>query len=138
MYRAAILEAFSEKLVIKELPIPEPQNGEVLVRVEAAPINPSDLSFLKGHYSSGKKPPCTPGFEGSGVVVRSGGGLVGWHVNGKRVAFTSTRTSTSGSWGEYALANATEVIPIPDDVSFETAASSIVNPLTALTMLETV
>jgi NADPH:quinone reductase-like Zn-dependent oxidoreductase len=70
--------------------------------------------------------------------VRSGGGFLGWHVKGKRVAFTPTSTNTTGSWGEYALLNATDVIAIPDDVSFETAATSVVNPLTALTMLETV
>lgn len=54
--------------------------------MESAPINPSDLSFMKGNYSSKKTLPCTPGFEGSGVVVENGGGLLGWKVTGKRVA----------------------------------------------------
>jgi NADPH:quinone reductase-like Zn-dependent oxidoreductase len=59
----------------------------VLIRVEASPINQSDLLFLKGLYPGEKKPPCTPGFEGAGTVIESGGGLMGWHMKGKKVAF---------------------------------------------------
>ena len=44
----------------------------MLVKVDSAPINPSDLAFLQGSYSSEKKYPCVPGFEGSGTVVSSG------------------------------------------------------------------
>lgn len=82
------MEEYKKPLIVKELDIPVPQNGEVLIRVESAPINPSDLSFLNGFYSSQKQPPCTPGFEGSGVVIQSGGGFMGWSLNGKRVAFS--------------------------------------------------
>lgn len=72
---AMVLEEFKKPAELKEIPIPVPKDGEVLIRVESAPINPSDLSFLKGHYSSNKPLPCVPGFEGSGVVVASGGGI---------------------------------------------------------------
>lgn len=71
--KALVLEEFGQPLVVKEIEVPKPKEGEVLIRVEASPINPSDASFLKGSYSSQRKTPCVPGFEGSGVVVSSGG-----------------------------------------------------------------
>jgi NADPH2:quinone reductase len=45
----------------------------VLIKIECSPLNPMDLSFIKGSYSSVKKLPATPGFEASGTVVASGG-----------------------------------------------------------------
>lgn len=71
--KALVLEDFKTPASLKVIEIPVPRNGEVLIRVESAPINPSDLAFLKGHYSSNKPLPCVPGFEGSGVVVSNGG-----------------------------------------------------------------
>lgn len=41
----------------------------MLIKVEAAPVNPSDLLFIQGTYPAGKKAPCVPGLEGSGIVV---------------------------------------------------------------------
>lgn len=87
--RALVLEDFTNPAQFKEIPIPTPKDGEVLIKMESAPINPSDLAFLKGHYSSDKPFPCVPGFEGSGVVVASGGGLLGWSLVNKRVAVAS-------------------------------------------------
>ena len=49
-------------------------------------LDPSDLLFLEGKYSAGEDLPRTPGFEGSGTVVASGGGIMGWSIKGKRVA----------------------------------------------------
>ena len=109
----------------------------MLVRVEAAPINPADLIFIAGHYSSDKKPPCTPGMEGSGVVVSAGSGPGATALVGKRIAFVEGKHGT-GSWGEYILLKAESAIPIPEEVSLETAACSFVNPVTVLLMLETV
>lgn len=104
------------KFAVKRLPIPKPADGEVLIKVMAAPINPSDLIFIQqGAYDS-KKVPCVPGFEGSGVVIASGGGLVGWGLVDKRVAFTPTLSS--GTYGQYALAKARECMPIEDSLSF--------------------
>lgn len=55
--RAVVLEEFGKKLVVKEIPIPKPGPGQVLVKMEASPINPSDLSFFDGTYDSPRKPP---------------------------------------------------------------------------------
>lgn len=67
--KALLLEGPS-KITVKELPIPKPADGEVLIKVMAAPINPSDVYFIKsGAYSGVKTAPCVAGFEGSGVVI---------------------------------------------------------------------
>ncbi|KAL4506569.1 hypothetical protein ABPG72_000140 [Tetrahymena utriculariae] len=134
--KALVLEEFGQPLVLKEIDIPQPHQGEVLIRVESTPINPSDASFLKGSYSSSRKTPCVPGFEGSGVVVKSGGGDIADSLLNKRVAFTAG--GQNGTFAQYTTANANFVLPIEDDVTFNQAASSFVNPLTVIAMLETV
>jgi NADPH:quinone reductase-like Zn-dependent oxidoreductase len=53
----------------------------------AAPINPSDLALYDGHYEHQKKFPTAMGFEGSGIVEESGGGIMGWTLVGKKVGF---------------------------------------------------
>jgi len=60
--------------------------------VMACPINPSDLYYMKGWYDDydlfKTTYPNAPGWEGAGLVVQSGGGIMGWKNSGKRVAFT--------------------------------------------------
>lgn len=86
--KALILEG-PEKISVKNVPIPKPADGQVLIKVMAAPINPSDIVFIKlGAYSDTKKTPCIAGFEGSGLVIENGGGFMGWGLVGKKVAFT--------------------------------------------------
>lgn len=57
-----------ESLTVAEIPVPRPGPGEVLVKVHASPVNPSDLMFIQGLYGFRKPLPATPGFEGSGTV----------------------------------------------------------------------
>lgn len=97
--KAIVLEG-QEKLVVKDVEIPVPKDGEVLVKMEASPINPSDIAFMKGVYGTKKPIPSIPGFEGSGTVVKSGGGMLGWYVEGKRVAVSSGQ-GYSGCYAEY-------------------------------------
>jgi NADPH:quinone reductase-like Zn-dependent oxidoreductase len=118
-----------------DVPAPEPQRGEVLVRMLASPINPSDLMFIAGGYGIKPRLPATPGFEGVGVVEATGGGVLGWLRKGKRVAVINDRI---GNWGEYTVTKARQVIPVPDDISDEQAATFFVNPATALVMTQDV
>ena len=73
-YRADVLDAING-LKVAERPIAPLKRGQVLVRIEAAPCNPSDLLLLQGKYGSLKKLPTVPGWEGAGMVVASGGGI---------------------------------------------------------------
>jgi NADPH:quinone reductase-like Zn-dependent oxidoreductase len=114
-----------------DVPAPQPARGEVLVRMLASPINPSDLMYIAGKYGLKPRLPATPGFEGVGVVEATGGGVLGWLRKGKRVAVINDRI---GNWAEYTVTKARQVIPVPDDVSDEQAATFFVNPATAVVM----
>ena len=121
-------------LELRELPLPEPPPGHVLVRMLASPINPSDLIYITGSYKKISALPATPGFEGVGVVER-GGGFLGWLRKGKRVAVINDAT---GNWREYTVVPARQVVPVPRDLSDEQAACFFVNPATALVMTQSV
>lgn len=118
-----------------DVPAPEPARGEVLVRMLASPINPSDLMYIAGKYGLKPTLPATPGFEGVGVVEATGGGFLGWLRKGKRVAVINDRV---GNWAEYTVTTARQVLPVPDDLSDEQAATFFVNPATALAMTRAV
>lgn len=132
--KAAIFDRFgppAEVLRIRDVPPPTPRRGEVLVRMLASPVNPSDVMYVEGRYALRPTLPATPGFEGVGVVEKAGGGLLGWFRKGKRVAVVSNQI---GTWGEWTVTKARQVIPVPDDLPDEQAATFFVNPATALAM----
>ena len=136
--RALVQERFGEPgevLSLKDDPKPTPGPGQVLVRMLASPINPSDLMMVRGVYSYEPRLPVTPGFEGVGVVEESGGGLIGWFQKGKRVAVASQNACC---WAEYVVIPAKQAVPIPDTLSVEQAASAFVNPTTAYAMTQRV
>lgn len=129
---AALLDTFSGPSGLRnvELPVPEPRRGEILVKVICSPVNPSDVLYCSGRYGSPPTLPVVPGFEGCGIVVASGGGLLANRLVGKRVA--GAVQSGQGFWAEYVVLKALEALPVPGDVSDESAASAFINPLTAL------
>lgn len=134
--RAIVVTEYGKSLEIKELPVPVPKEGQVLIKMEASPINPSDLGYVGGNYrATGKVLPSVPGFEGSGTIVQSGGGIIGWSLVGKRVAVAAP-DNLDGTWAEYMVTDAKRCLPIPNEISFEEAASTFVNPLTCAAMLE--
>ena len=121
------------KPIIEEIPVPVPGPGQVLVRMAASPVNPSDLALLRGGYLS-RPYPFTPGLEGSGMVVRSGGGVLPWLRTGKRVA-CSPDPGENGTWAEYMRTSAMRVFPLHPRVSLEKGSMMLVNPLTALAFI---
>ena len=93
----------------KEIPVP--RNGQVLIKVEYGVINPTDTYYMAGKYNGTYSYPLVPGLEGSGTVVQSGGGFLGWKLTGKRVAFTRiserpAQYTQGGSYAEYCVTNA--------------------------------
>ena len=126
-----------ESLRVVELPLPVPTPGEVLIKVAASPINPSDLMFIRGLYGLKKPLPAIPGFEGSGTVMRSGGGFLGRMLVGKRVACHATDPKTvGGMWSEYLVAPAAACVPLKKNVDLEHAAMMLVNPFTAWALVD--
>jgi NADPH:quinone reductase len=134
-YRGNLNDAI-RGLQVSERPVPRPRRGQVLIRVEAAPCNPSDLLLLQGKYGALKKLPTVPGWEGAGVVVDSGGGLLARWLKGKRVA-CALSSDRDGTWAEYFVGNAKECIPLKPQISWDQAAGLIINPFTAVGLLET-
>lgn len=124
-----------ESLVLTEKPVPQPRPGEVLVQISAAPINPSDLMFLRGFYANPKKLPVVAGFEGSGTVVASGGGFIGRMLVGKRVACAAPNDG-DGTWAEYMVTSEKFCIPLRRGITLEQGAMLIVNPLTAWALMD--
>jgi len=124
-----------ECLEVQTVATPIPGKGEVLIKVERSPINPSDQSQLRSPYdrANARALPAACGFEGSGTVVQSGGGLFAWLVNGKRVA---AAVNAAGMWSEYVVAYALQCVALPTGVSFEQGSSVFVNPLTVVAFVE--
>lgn len=118
-----------EVLRVESLPIPEPGAGELRVRVQARPINPSDILFIRGTFGRHPALPSTAGFEGAGIIDAVGDGVS--MVPGTRVVVKST-----GTWQQYQLVKPHEVIPIPDRLDIESAAQFAINPLTAWLLLD--
>lgn len=135
---AVVLDSYSgvEALRVEQRPVPRPGHNEVLVKVAASPINPSDLAFLEGRYGFKKPPPVIPGFEGSGTVVAVGGGMMGRYFLGRRVACLR-QGKGDGVWADYVVtATKGGALPLHHSVSLELGAMSAVNPLTAMAFLE--
>ncbi len=120
-------------LRVEDMPRPEPYPNEILVRLNARPINPSDLLTVSGQYGSLPKLPATPGFEGAGVVE-----AVGDKVKTVQVGQRVVPIGGNGTWQEYITLNAAQAIPIPDNISDVQAAMLLVNPPTAWIMLNEV
>lgn len=121
-------------LQVRDLPMPEPGVGQVRVRMIASPINPSDLLTVRGTYGRAPKLPATPGYEGVGVIDATGPGLlklIRGLKPGRRVAVLN---SGGGNWADYVVLSARNVVPLPDAIPDEQAASFFVNPATALVM----
>lgn len=140
---------------VAEVEFPDPTGNQVLVKMEAAPINPSDLAILTGaadlenaEYSSGKFVADMPepfnsaqkgrhgmrlpaGNEGAGTVVAAGEGEMAQALIGQRVACVP-----GSAYSQYCLAEAVMCLPL-GDVSSEAGASAFVNPMTALGFVET-
>ncbi|HEU4324461.1 MAG TPA: zinc-binding dehydrogenase [Roseiflexaceae bacterium] len=133
--RAVVLDAYDGvSLRVEERPTPQPGPGEVLVRMVAGAINPSDLMFVRGMYGVRKPLPAMPGFEGSGTVVAAGGGVWARALLGRRVACSSGETS--GTWAEYNLVPAGMCVPLLPQVGTLQGAMLIVNPLTAWALVD--
>jgi NADPH2:quinone reductase len=113
-----------ENLKYSDLPKPEPQQGQALIKVEAAGVNFIDVYFRTGLYKAPEKP-ILLGSEGAGTVAAVGPG-VNLPIDA-RVAWAMTR----GSYAEYAVIPASNLVTIPEAVSFEDAAAVMLQGMTA-------
>ena len=113
-----------EVLKLADLPIPQPGPGQVLIRIEAIGVNFIEIYFRKGVYKAAL--PLTPGSEAAGTVEELGPGVTGFAA-GDAVA----STSVLGSYAEYALVPAAQLVKMPDGLSMEQAAAALLQGMTA-------
>ncbi|MGT2438423.1 zinc-binding dehydrogenase [Bradyrhizobium betae] len=158
--RSLIKKSGELEISLLDVPTPEPGPDEVVVRVEAAPINPSDLGLLIGAAdmstakASGTKdaPVITAkvpegamramagrldesmpvGNEGAGVVIKTGSSDAAKALMGKTVAMIG-----GAMYAQYRTLKVRECLPLPEGTTAAEGASCFVNPLTALGMTET-
>jgi len=154
--RSIIKSSGELELSLAEVAIAPPAGDEVLVRVEASPLNPSDLGLLLGpadlstlQSAGGKTTAKVPehflkamkarldesmpvGNEGAGVVIAAGPDPAAQALVGKTVALLG-----GAMYAQYRTAKAGDVLPLPAGATAADGASCFVNPLTALGMTET-
>lgn len=143
--KAAVAEVLGQPLVLKEVPVPDPGYGEVLVKLITSGVCHTDLHVRDGDWHVKAKLPIIPGHEGAGIVVKLGRGVTTLKV-GDRVGHawlhnscggcshcrsgwetvcteqTQTGFAADGCFAEYTVARADYVGKIPDNLSFAQAA----------------
>jgi len=118
-----------EVMHLEEIETPVPGEGEVLIKVAAVGVNYADLAQRQGAYLTRTRTPMTLGVEVAGTVAELGPG-VRTPAEGSRVV-----AYVNGGYAEYAVAQATTVIPIPPNLDFIQAAAFPVQGLTAYQLL---
>lgn len=131
------LERPGDYLELGTVPRPVPGPGQILIKMRRAAVNPSDIAFVQGFYGQARVQGKPAGFEGVGTVVEAGPGLIGRFLVGRDVGFYATPDG-SGTWAEYAVTQTQFALPLKKGVSDRDAAGLIVNPVTAVAMLELV
>jgi NADPH:quinone reductase-like Zn-dependent oxidoreductase len=157
--RSLVKKSGTLEVSLVPVPTPEPAADEIVIRVEATPINPSDIALLLGPVDmntakqsgsaaspvlianileraipalSARFDQSMPvGNEGAGTVVKAGSSPAAQALMGKLVAVAS-----GSMYSQFKVAKAGEVLVLPSGTTAQQAASCFVNPLTALSMVE--
>ena len=118
--KAIVVREFGEPEVmqLEEVPTPQPTGSQVLVKIEAAGVNPVDTYLRTGIHAHAPKLPYTPGKDGAGIIESVGPDVTRFKL-GDRVY---TAGSVSGTYAEYSLCRDEDLGPLPDNVSFEQGA----------------
>jgi threonine dehydrogenase-like Zn-dependent dehydrogenase len=124
-----------EVLRVVDRPVREPGPGEVRVAVKAAAVNPTDIG-LRQRGVEGLEAPWVPGMDAAGTVESLGEGVERFAVGDAVMAAVSPRRPEGGAQAELIVVPAASVVPVPDDASFQQAATLPMNGLTAMLGLE--
>lgn len=127
MMRQIAIEAVGgpEMMALREVPIPSPKPGEILIRLTAAGLNYIDVYHRTGLYPAPL--PTGLGLEGAGIVEAIGEGVSRFKI-GDRAAFC---LGPLGAYADYACVPETKAVCVPDNVALDTAAAILLKGLTA-------
>lgn len=112
---------------VEETAVPEPKEDQVVVRIQAAGVNPVDTYIRAGAYARKPELPYTPGIDGAGIVEQVGAAVTQFKV-GDRIYGGWPLT---GTYAEMALYSADQIYPLPTQVSFQQGAGIFVPYSTA-------
>ncbi|NIA16182.1 MAG: zinc-binding dehydrogenase [Nitrospiraceae bacterium] len=115
----------ADVIEVRDVPVPEPGAGQVLVRVHVAGLNYADIMQRKGLYPGGPQPPFPAGFEIAGTVEAVGPGDSVWKPGDEVMGFCL------GGYSEYAATDANKLMPKPPALDFRRAAAIPCQYLTA-------
>jgi NADPH:quinone reductase len=133
---AVFMNTKTGQLYAKQVPLPKPGKGEVLIKMAAAPVNPSDLVRLR-NMNPEELANHIPGIEGSGTVVAAGKGILPRILLGKRVTCCAVHPS-NGTWADYCVTKATTCFPLGKKICDEQGSMLLVNPLTVVAFFDVI
>jgi NADPH:quinone reductase-like Zn-dependent oxidoreductase len=120
-----------KNIEVQEIDVPEPNEGQALIKMILRPINPTDLLSSSGAYPGiADRIPFVQGIEGFGTIVKSASGKF---AEGQRVVSAG---KWNGTWQEYALADESSLLAVPDGLADDVAAQFYVNPTTVVGLVD--
>lgn len=125
-----------EVLEVAEMPKPQPGPGEVLVRVAAATVNPTDLSLRSGARRPNLPPPYIPGMELAGIVDAVGPGVTDPRPGDRVMAIVLPLRPEGGAQAELVVVPVDSLAPIPEGATLLEAATLPMNGLTVRRALD--
>jgi NADPH:quinone reductase len=125
-------------LGIVTVPKPSPGPGQVLVKVAAATVNPTDLGFRQGGrpLPAGVEPPYIPGMDLAGVIEAVGPEVAAWHAGDRVMAAVAPMVPGGGAQAEYRVVAEDQLARVPDGWSLAEAATLPMNGLTVRNALD--
>ena len=141
--RAMVFDRYGEPDVmsLRETPVPEPKDGEVLIRVGYAGVNPSDSKARSGQSARGGYRyrevsfPFVTGMDAAGIVEQTGSNVIEFRRGDRVVTWSAADGKTWGSYAEFIRVPARNVSPMPRSLNFAQAAVVPVASLTAFQSL---
>ncbi len=120
----------ADVLHVESRPWPTPAQGEAIVKMRAAPINPADLNQIEGKYPIRSELSAIPGFEGAGIVVD-----LGANVTSVAAGALVVLPHNVGTWREAVAVKADQLVAVPTGIEPVHAAMLKINPMTAWRLL---
>jgi hypothetical protein len=143
LMRAMVFDRYGEPGVmqLKDVPIPEPQDREVLIRVGYAGVNPADTKARAGHSARGGYRyrevgfPFVTGMDAAGIVERTGSHAEEFRQGDRVITWSAANGRTWGSYAEFMRVPLTSISPMPKSLNFAQAAAVPIASLTAFQAL---
>lgn len=122
--KAIIVSEFGDESVLKvqDVPLPEPRENEVRIKIKAAGVNPVDTYIRTGAYFLTPTLPYTPGSDGAGLVDKLGPGVKRLEPGRRVFVAAALAKRNTGSYAEYMVCDADAAQPLPDSVTFQQGA----------------